>query len=780
MAQRAVLWSGVLISGVLLGASAPWSQGLPPCKDVPAAQRERARLAGRCEGQAPIVSVPPNARGARAPARRPVPDLRGRPFNQLDERLARYIVAIDYRESAQRRDWVIDQVPRPPALLPDGGNLRVVLSDGALVRVPDVRGNFARALTRLHRAGLSWSAGNGPAGPVLGQVPAAGAAVKPGTEVVLRLAPGPVALAPESTRPEVAPSPPRTAPPAPTAPAAPPAGSTSQPASRPPAAAAPLPQTTPAATVMPDLQGMLFDAARERMAGFNVQRIHRAGTEAGGTVIGQSPAAGTALTPGASVRLVLSDGSLVRVPRVQSFTLSEARQRLAAGELRPVIANVASDAPAGTVVGQQPGEGQFATRGSTIRLSVSAGPAAKPNTPAAAAPIEVPNVVGAPYERAQPRLDRFKIERSERAAREPAGTILEQTPAPGTKAEPGSTVAIIVSSGGRPETIEVANVVGQHTDAATAALSEFRLERDAVPSIEPAGRVLGQDPPPGAAVAPGGTVRLRVSDGTLVRTPSFAHMTLAQARDTARAAGLSVALAEGSDDGAALVRRQEPAPGVEVARGSALRVVVDERALPFNVPPAMRDTWTRASAVIARQSPRDVAIAVVVLLALLALLLVARRRPARWARPMEPVFGPTRAPATAPPERATAPRVTPVHDVPIPAAPPPAASRPVAPRPIAPRRVGPRLGELRAKVAAPVEATPSKVAAPAPEPVVFSARARLDADPAATVAPTATPRGPEIRIAARLEPGDGFVRELPAENAPDETGRGDEMSEETR
>ena len=58
--------------------------------------------------------------------------------------------------------------------------------------------------------------------------------------------------------------------------------------------------------------------------------------------------------------------------------------------------------------------------------------------------------------------------------------------------------------------------------------------------------------------------------------------------------------------------------------------------------------------------------------------------------------------------------------------------------------------------------------------MVFSALARLDADPAATVAPTATPRGPEIRIAARLEPGGGAVRELPAENAPDE------LTEETK
>ena len=754
MVRRAVMWSCALLSGALLIASAPGSQVLPSCNDVPAAQRERARQAGRCEGRAPIVNVAPTARRPAAAKGRPVPDLRGRPFDQRDERLARYIVAIDYRPSVQRRDWVIDQVPRPPATLPEGGSLRVVLSDGALVRVPDVRGNFARALVTLYRAGLSWSAGDGAAGPVVGQVPSPGAAVKPGTQIVLRLAaPGPVALAPESTRPQVAP--PTPTPPA-TVPTAPPSG-TAPPASGAPAVTSPAPPPTPASSAMPDVQGLIYDAARERLAGFPVQRVHRAGTEPGGTVIGQSPPAGTPVAPGTSVRLVLSDGSLVRVPRVMSFTLGEARQRLAAGELRPVISNVASDAPSGTVVSQQPAEGQIAQRGAAVRLSVSSGPAATTAAPAppAAATLTVPNVIGSSLDRVRTQLDRFKVERSERSAREPVGTILEQVPAAGTKVEAGSTVSIIVSSGGRPETIEVANVVGQDAEAATGALSEFRLERLAVPSTEPAGRVLGQEPSAGAPLAPGGTVRLRVSDGSRVPTPSLAHMTLAQARDAARSAGLTLALSEGSDDPKALVRQQDPAPGSEVARGSTLRVAVEDVALPFNVPPAARDAWNRSSAFMLGQSARNIAIAVVVLLALLALLMLARRRPRARHVPTEPVFGPTRIGELDAPEAA-------------PAA--PRASMPPR-RPRAPVPVRKTLGELKAEPPRmPAESPPSApvAAAPEPEPVVFAATARLEADPAETMAPTAAPRGPEIRISAWLEPGGSLVRDMPTEPAPDE------------
>ena len=69
----------------------------------------------------------------------------------------------------------------------------------------------------------------------------------------------------------------------------------------------------------------------------------------------------------------------------------------------------------------------------------------------------------------------------------------------------------------------------------------------------------------------------------------------------------------------------------------------------------------------------------------------------------------------------------------------------------------------------PPAAAPPPVAAPPPEPapVVFRAIARLETDPAKTVALAAAPRGPEIRIAARIDPGEGAVRELPTEIAPD-------------
>jgi hypothetical protein len=201
-------------------------------------------------------------------------------------------------------------------------------------------------------------------------------------------------------------------------------------------------------------------------------------------------------------------------------------------------------------------------------------------------------------------------------------------------------VSVVVSSGGRPEVIELRSVVGQSEDAAVAALSEFRVEREAVPSTAPAGRVLSQEPAAGSALAPGSTVRLRVSDGSRVVAPALAALTLGEAREAARTAGLAVATDTAEVAGSARVTAQQPPPGTEMARGSALRLVVEESSLPFGVQDAARASVERAAEFARRQSARDLAIGVVALLALLALLLLGFRRSRHPHRAREPVWTP--------------------------------------------------------------------------------------------------------------------------------------------
>ena len=72
------------------------------------------------------------------------------------------------------------------------------------------------------------------------------------------------------------------------------------------------------AVPVPNVVGLSFDEARAQLARFTLQRSYRAAAEPGGTVLAQTPMAPASLAAGGAVSLTLSDGSLVRVPRVTS------------------------------------------------------------------------------------------------------------------------------------------------------------------------------------------------------------------------------------------------------------------------------------------------------------------------------------------------------------------------------------------------------------------------------------------------------------------------------
>jgi serine/threonine-protein kinase len=100
--------------------------------------------------------------------------------------------------------------------------------------------------------------------------------------------------------------------------------------------------------------------------------------------------------------------------------------------------NVDSDAPAGTVVDQQPAAGGEAPRGTTVTLSVSRGPTES----------QVPNVDGLSEEDAVNTLESagFAVEVQREETDDPNlnGFVLRQDPEAGTRAPQGSTVTIVV------------------------------------------------------------------------------------------------------------------------------------------------------------------------------------------------------------------------------------------------------------------------------------------------------------------------------------------------
>jgi len=129
--------------------------------------------------------------------------------------------------------------------------------------------------------------------------------------------------------------------------------------------------------------------------------------------------------------------------------------------------------------------------------------------------------------------------------------------------------------------------------------------------------------------------------------------------------------------------------------------------------------------------------------------------------------------AATPPSKAGAPDI----DAPRAVAAPPTVVAPVASTDAAAHRERSAPAPIAAKSGFfgwRRSAPPPISAASELEPIAYSASARLDVDSGVTLATNATPRGPEIRIAARLDAGKDTYRELPAEK------RTGELIEETK
>lgn len=102
---------------------------------------------------------------------------------------------VDERPGAEARGTVLEAEPRPGQVVPEGSAIDLVVSAGpAELLMPDVVGrSAAEARGTLEQLGLvvgtvdTDSASTLPSGVVLSQIPAAGAAVAPGTSVFLRV-----------------------------------------------------------------------------------------------------------------------------------------------------------------------------------------------------------------------------------------------------------------------------------------------------------------------------------------------------------------------------------------------------------------------------------------------------------------------------------------------------------------------------------------------------------------------------------------------------------------
>lgn len=162
-----------------------------------------------------------------------------------------------------------------------------------------------------------------------------------------------------------------------------------------------------------------------------------------GAVISTSPAPGRQATRGRTVTVTVSRGSQgVEVPQLVGLQRDEAEARLQQAGLSADVAEQETTQPPGTVMKQDPPPGTRVDRGATVQLTV-----AKERP-------EVPDVITNTPEEATAALQQagYRVQTRERQVTDPAqvGTVIDQSPDPGTRRSSGATITIVIGTPAQP------------------------------------------------------------------------------------------------------------------------------------------------------------------------------------------------------------------------------------------------------------------------------------------------------------------------------------------
>ncbi|MCL2504384.1 MAG: PASTA domain-containing protein [Coriobacteriia bacterium] len=275
---------------------------------------------------------------------------------------------------------------------------------------------------------------------------------------------------------------------------------------------------------VPDVVGKLPVEAVQVLndGGLRVGKVSEEPTEAAvpGTVIAQMPLAGSQLTPGKRVALVVAaPPEDVKVPDVTGRTEQEATAALARVSLYPVQISVFSPAvPLGNVASQVPAAGEDLDPGSPVALVISKGPASLQ--------LRVPGLKGLAEVDAAKLLDACGLLSAPYRAVDAsttAGTVIAQSFNPDESIAYDHVVQYLVSEGASTvDTITVVDVVGKDRAVAEKAIKDLGLAVDVRLSSHPSvgkGAVISQMPMSGMQAAKGGTVGIVVSEGAETTVP---------------------------------------------------------------------------------------------------------------------------------------------------------------------------------------------------------------------------------------------------------------------
>jgi len=278
--------------------------------------------------------------------------------------------------------------------------------------------------------------------------------------------------------------------------------------------------TRPGSVTVPRVVGQELGSATAelRAAGLKTSVDRVASGSPVDEVLAQDPAGGDDAKDGSTVTLTVSSGpGQVAVPSVDGLGEAKASAVLTdAGLVVDRVVRQADDSvPIGRVIKTSPAAGTTIDRGSNVTLFVSSGPKQ----------VAVPDVVGLTQREAQQTLGnrgfQFTVTEEGSDSADP-GTVLRQDPAAGTRADPGSTVAIVVARA--IETVIVPDLLNQGaqeaSDTLTAAGLEPRVSYRDVTDPNEDGIVLDQTPASGTQAKKGGPVRIFVGRLTSSTTPT--------------------------------------------------------------------------------------------------------------------------------------------------------------------------------------------------------------------------------------------------------------------
>ena len=134
---------------------------------------------------------------------------------------------------------------------------------------------------------------------------------------------------------------------------------------------------------VPKLVGSTATAAEQLLTsqGLHATKKSVDSTKPNGIVVSQDPTEGTKVAKGTTVGLAVSSGhGQVKVPSVQGQSAGDAVATLTDAGLIPIVIQVPSQQPPGTVITQDPAAGQQVPAQSKVRVNVSGGAAATRTT----------------------------------------------------------------------------------------------------------------------------------------------------------------------------------------------------------------------------------------------------------------------------------------------------------------------------------------------------------------------------------------------------------------